>query len=111
MDKVIVLLSPEYKRKADDCERTHGVKQERNVIADRLASNPENVILARLPSQKEHAKSEILPVMYSGENIIDLASEEVTNGYNLLFRTLAGKSVVGSMAAVSDKVNEGKAVR
>lgn len=111
MDRIIVLLSPEYKKKADDFVKNHGVKDERNGIKKRLAENPGSVILAKLPSQKECTPDQVLPVMYSGEHVIDLASQKLTDGLNLLYRTLAGKSITGEMVEVSDYINEGKEIR
>lgn len=83
-DKVIVLLSKEYKRKADKTINS-GISFESKALMELLNNNPEKVILAKLPSQKEYSISEIKPICFPGENVIDLSKDNITDGYNLLY--------------------------
>lgn len=111
MDKVIVLLSKEYKRKADDCFKRTGVAFERNTLIGRFNKDRENIILARLSSQRQFEIDEILPLCFSGENVINLASTTpVIDGYDLLFSTLSNNSVVGELHEVNKVINNGKTI-
>ena len=91
-DKIVVLLSKEYKRKADKAIGT-GVAFESNAIVDLLKTDPEKVILAKLPSQAKYKISEIKPVAFPGENVIDLSKTNKTNGFNLLYSLLKGEPI------------------
>lgn len=92
-DKVIVLLSKEYKRKADKTVNS-GVSFESKALMELLNTYPEKVILARLPSQKEYSIAEIKPICFPGENVIDLSNDTKTDGYNLLYCRLLDKPIV-----------------
>ncbi len=93
-DKIIVLLSPEYKSKADKTVGT-GVAIERNAIARRLKAEDGSVIFAKLPSQKGKKSEEVLPIIFSGENVIDLSKGDsfISDGYNMLYAKLDGVAV------------------
>ncbi len=94
-DKIIVLLSPEYKKKADKTIGT-GVAIERNAIVERLKKVDGSVIFAKLPSLKDETIETVLPVIFAGENVIDLAKSDncVTDGYNRLYSRLEGEEIV-----------------
>lgn len=94
-DKIIVLLSPEYKKKADKTIGT-GVAIERNAIVERLKKVDGSVIFAKLPSLKDESVEAVLPVIFAGENVIDLSKSDgcVTDGYNRLYSRLAGEEIV-----------------
>lgn len=108
-DKIVVLLSREYKRKADDCKKS-GVKFESNAIVDRLGRDRENVILAKLPSQKNIDINNLLPICFAGEDIIDLASNEKSDGYNKLWLTLDCNSIDGELPPVNSVINKGETI-
>lgn len=111
MDKVVVLLSKEYKRKADDCYNRTGVAFERNVLIQRLKRDRKSVIFAKLPSQGQFSPDEISPICFSGENVIDLASPiRVVNGYDLLFSTLSNNPITRKLHDVNKKTNLGKTI-
>lgn len=92
-DKVIVLLSKEYKRKADKTINS-GVSFESKALMELLNTYPEKVIFARLPSQKEYSITEIKPICFPGENVIDLSKDTKTDGYNLLYSRLQDIPIV-----------------
>lgn len=108
MDKVIVLLSKEYKRKADDWEKETGVKFESHALVERFKRDRQNIILAKLPSQHDTSVEELRPICFSGENVIDLSSSELTNGYNLLWLSLNNQSPTGDSSPVNSKITTGR---
>lgn len=110
MDKVIVLLSKEYKRKADDSYKRSGVAFERNVLIRRLKKDRKSVIFASLPSQSQFEFDEILPICFSGEDAIDLSSTSKLNGYNKLFSSLGDNPIPGKMHEVNEKINRGETI-
>lgn len=107
-NKIIVLLSKEYKCKADDYKKRSGVKFESNALVSRFNRDPQNIILAKLPSQHDMALDEILPICFSGENVIDLSSTEITDGYNQLWLTLNHNSVADDFPPVNPVCNKGR---
>lgn len=107
-EKIIVLLSKEYKRKADDRQKNSGVKFESNALVSRFNRDPKNIILAKLPSQHSVSRDELLPICFSGENVIDLASTEMTDGYNQLWLTLGNTPVGGDMPSVNSEITKGR---
>lgn len=106
-DKIIVLLSKEYKRKADDCKKRTGVKFESNALVARFNRDPENIIFAKLPSQHDISYDELIPICFAGENVIDLSSDD---GYNLLLLTLNNESLTGELSSVNPVVNKGRTI-
>lgn len=107
-EKIIVLLSREYKQKADDWKKRSGVKFESNALVERFSRDPENIILAKLPSQKNLSYTDVLPICFAGENVIDLSSSEMTDGYNQLLLTLNNNSILGNLPPVNPVVNKGR---
>lgn len=110
MDKVIVLLSEEYKRKADDWAKETGVKFESHALVERFKHDRQNIILVKLPSQHDISKDQLLPICFPGENVIDLSSSELTNGYNLLWVSLSGQSLTGNLPPVNPKITTGRTI-
>ncbi len=92
-EKIIVLLSPEYKRKADETADT-GVAIERNALVERRKVDPNSIIFAKLPSQRDKNSEEIVPNIFSGAIVIDLSKNNITDGYNMLYTRLNGDIVV-----------------
>lgn len=109
-DKIIVLLSKEYKRKADDWEKRTGVKFESNALVARFNRDPENIIFAKLPSQHNISYDELIPICFAGENVIDLSSTEPGDGYNQLWLTLNNESLTGDLSSVNPVVNKGRTI-
>ena len=97
MDKIIVLLSPEYKAKADFYDGKHGtgVEFESSVLTQIIKSDPTRVQLVKLESLSTVANEDIIPIcFYTGKNIIDLAKTGVLEGYNRLFARLRDEEIV-----------------
>lgn len=92
-EKIIVLLSPEYKRKADETDDT-GVAIERNALVERIKKDPNSTIFAKLPSQRDRKPEEIVPNIFGGATVIDLSKKNTTDGYNMLYTRLNGDKVV-----------------
>lgn len=89
-DKIIVLLSEEFKRKADneEKEKGSGVRIERNSLINKNNEDPKSVILAKLPSLQNIKKKDVLPECFKGKNVIDLSSNDFHDGFNLLYSRL-----------------------
>ena len=89
-DKIIVLLSEEYKRKAEneEKEKGSGVRIERNSLINKNNEEPKSVILAKLPSLQNIKKKDVLPECFKGKNVIDLSSNDFHDGFNLLYSRL-----------------------
>ena len=111
MDKVIVLLSKEYKRKADNWEKETGVKFESHELVERFKRDRQNIILAKLPSQHDISVDKLLPICFSGENVIDLSSSEWTNGYNQLWLSLNNQSPTGNLPPVNPIITTGRTMK
>ena len=92
-DKIIVLLSPEYKRKADETSST-GVAIERNTLVERRKNDPTSVIFAKLPSLSSKKNIEIIPHIFGGSIVIDLSKNTTTDGYNQLYAKLTGQKTI-----------------
>lgn len=92
-EKIIVLLSPEYKRKADETAST-GVAIERNALVERIKVDPNSVIFARLPSQRDRKLTEIVPNIFGGVTVIDLSKKSIIDGYNMLYTRLNDDKVL-----------------
>lgn len=105
-NKVVVLLSKEYKHKADSCKKS-GVKFESNALVARLSRDPQNVIFAKLPSQKDINNDDLTPVCFAGENVINLGSNKKSEGYNQLWLTLGG-NFIGELPPVNPVTNKGE---
>lgn len=110
MDKIIVLLSKEYKRKADDWGKRTGVKIESNALVARFNRDPQNIIFAKLPSQHDISHDELIPICFAGQDVIDLSSTELTDGYNRLILALNNESPTGDLPSVNPVVNKGSIV-
>ena len=54
------------------------------------------MIFAKLPSLKDESVEAVLPVIFAGENVIDLSKSDdcVTDGYNRLYSRLVGEEIV-----------------
>lgn len=97
MDKIIVLLSPEYKAKADFYNGKHGsgVEFESSILTQIIKEDPKRVQLVKLESLRGVDNKEIIPICFNtGKNLIDLSKNSAIEGYNRLFSRLSDIPVV-----------------
>lgn len=92
-DKVIVLLSKEYKEKAEK-SNVSGVSHESKAIMDLLKNEPQKVIFVRLKSQSKYSLHDITPNCFPGEKVIDLSKTNTTDGLNLLYSKLLDDPII-----------------
>jgi len=98
-DKVIVLLSENYKRKADDFEG--GVGKEYRFILNDIEKNANKYILASFFKLTKEIIENISPIEFSGREIVDLPKDE-TEGFENLF----GKLTESEKYVFSDVASE-----
>jgi len=105
-DKVVVVLSEEYKRRAD--ELIGGVGQEAPMIADQKKAKPSKFVFVSLDSITSGIVDRICPSLFAGENIIDMTSNDEMNGWNLLVAKLIDESLIdrNPVASVSPTVKK-----
>ena len=87
-DKIIVLLSREYKTKADDMNSSagQGVKFESRHIMELMKSDPDRVILVKLKSMDNIPAEEIIPICFKdGSDLVDLSKTGTLDGTNKLW--------------------------
>ncbi|MCH5254292.1 MAG: TIR domain-containing protein [Lachnospiraceae bacterium] len=80
-DKIVIVLSPEYKRKADN--NIGGVWKEFKMIADDLEKNPRKYIFVSFDSFSEELKEKISPKRIGNRWVVDLKKGKIDN-YNEL---------------------------
>lgn len=88
-DKVIVVLSPKYKKKADTFEG--GVGVEYQLILEEIKSNPNKFIFVSFGT---HNREEITPTGIKGRDVIDLKKEQDENEFNNLWAKLQSANVL-----------------
>lgn len=98
-DKVIVLLSENYKRKAEDFDG--GVGKEYRFILTDIEKNANKYILASFFNLTREVNDNIAPIEFSGREIIDLPKDE-TEGFEKLF----GKLTESEKYVFSDVASE-----
>ena len=81
MDKIIIVLSEEYKLKADG--RIGGVWKEFKLIADDLEEHPKKYIFVSFDAYSPSMKSKISPKRIGNRWIVDL-TKDCTKNYNEL---------------------------
>jgi len=91
-DKIAVVLSDEYKNKADNI--IGGVGQEAPMIAAEKKFHPEKFVFVSLNSITSGTIEKICPRIFAGENIIDITSLDDMNGYNLLHSKLLDEPLI-----------------
>lgn len=87
-DKIIVLLSKEYKAKADslDSDKGQGVKYESSHLMELMKTDPARVILVKLESMKNIPNNDIVPICFSdGSDLVDLSKTGTMDGKNKLW--------------------------
>lgn len=87
-DKVIIILSPSYKIKADNIDEKSGVRSEATIIYDDMQKNPNKYIFVSFDAIDGDTIEKITPVLFKGCQIIDLTNDKIQNGYNMLFSRL-----------------------
>lgn len=106
MDKLIIVLSPEYKRKADG--RKGGVWKEFQMIADDLEKNPTKYVFVSFEEYSEDLKGRISPIRIGNRWIVDLVKDR-NNDYSELLSLIKEekeylfKAVNKTMASVKRK--------
>lgn len=81
-DKIIIVLSPEYKRKADN--NIGGVWKEFKMIADDLEKNPQKYIFVSFDSYSEDLKEKISPIRIGNRWVVDLEKGKKDNFNELI---------------------------
>lgn len=87
-DKVIVVLSKSYKRKAESTKG--GVGSEYLVISEDLHNKPRKYIFVSFQHLTDNLISQITPIMYVGIQILDLTKKE---NHNTLFAKLENENI------------------
>lgn len=82
MDKVIIVLSKEYKRRAD--KKEGGVWKEFKRIAEDLESNPKKYIFVSFDEYSSKLRGEISPLRIGNRWIVDLAKDKGKNYSELI---------------------------
>lgn len=98
--KVVIVLTPMYKRKADNFEG--GVGKEYRIINEDILHNNQKYILVSFSSLSETPVETILPHGLKGREIIDLVSD-AANDYKLLFSKLSNSPIYNFVPVSSKK--------
>lgn len=88
MDKIIIVLSEEYKRKADN--RVGGVWKEFKLIADDLEEHPKKYIFVSFDEYSSPKKNKISPKRIGNRWIVDL-KKDCTKNYSELIAFIKGE--------------------
>lgn len=81
-DKIIIVLSPKYKEKADN--NSGGVWKEFKMIADDLETNPQKFIFVSFDSYNEVLMKEISPIRIGNRWVVDLENGRKDNFNELI---------------------------
>lgn len=98
-DKVIVILSPKYKERADEAKG--GVGFEFSIILEQLKSTNNKFIFVSFG--KSHF-NDITPLAISGREILDLKKEQDEHHFNNLFAKLESKNTIVFSEVSNEKV-------
>ncbi|MFW5983331.1 MAG: SEFIR domain-containing protein [bacterium] len=107
-DKVIVLLSENYKRKAEDFEG--GVGKEYRFILSDIEKNANKYILASFFKLTKEIIENIAPIEFSGKEIVDLPKDETVGFENLFGKLTESKKYVFSDVASETPIVEQKKI-
>lgn len=99
-EKVIVILNPKYKEKADKFEG--GVGIEIQIILEEIKNNPNKFIFASFGLNQI---SEITPTSLSGREILNLKKDQDETEFNILFSKIESKNIL-QFSEVSKESNE-----
>ncbi|WP_299903333.1 SEFIR domain-containing protein [uncultured Aquimarina sp.] len=89
-DKVLVILSPNYKTKAEAFEG--GVGKEYRFICSNIDKNPKKYVFTSFEPITNDTINEIVPIEFKGREIVDLVKDE-TNKFEALFSKLTDTKV------------------
>lgn len=89
-DKVLVILSQNYKTKAEAFEG--GVGKEYRFISSDIEKNPKKYVLTSFISITNEIISEIVPMEFKGREIVDLVKDE-GNNFEALFSKLTDTKI------------------
>ena len=106
MDKVIIILSEEYKRRAD--EKEGGVWKEFKRIVEDLEKNPKKYIFVSFEEYSSKTRSKISPIKIGNRWIVDLVNDKKKNYSELIAfikeeKEYPFKSTNSVMASISKK--------
>ncbi len=87
-DKVVVVLTEEYKKRADEENGKTGVAYEAPIISAEMRENPRKFSFVSFEHLTPELRKRICPKYFKGINIIDLTSEDDLDGYNRLYAEL-----------------------
>lgn len=87
-DKVVVVLTEEYKKRADEENGKTGVAYEAPIISAEMRENPRKFSFVSFKHLTPELRKRICPKYFKGINIIDLTSEDDLDGYNRLYSEL-----------------------
>lgn len=99
-DKVVIVLSPRYKEKADNFHG--GVGTEYRVILEEIKTKVNKFIFVSFGS---HSIGEISPTGNGGREVLDLKRDQDENSFNSLFAKLQSKTTI-KFSDVSDARTE-----
>ena len=88
-DKVIVVLSKNYKLKADGFEG--GVWQELNMIIEDMKNSKNKYIFVHFGKNQ---RIEVTPTVIAGIDILDLKKDQDENNFNLLFAKIKEENII-----------------
>lgn len=87
-DKVVVVLTEEYKKRADEENGETGVAYEAPIISAEMRENPMKFSFVSFEHLTPELRKRICPKYFKGVNIIDLTSNDDLDGYNRLYSEL-----------------------
>ncbi|MCQ2016672.1 toll/interleukin-1 receptor domain-containing protein [Clostridium butyricum] len=99
--KVVVVLSKEYKRKAEKFEG--GVGKEYRIIIDEILKNKNKYILVSFQDFDSKSLEEILPLWLKGRSVINLIKDQ-DNNFVDLFSKLSDKKIYSFGEVATEKV-------
>ncbi len=108
-DKVIVLLSKNYKVKAETFEG--GVGKEYRFILNDIEKNPNKYILASFLELTKKSIDKIAPIEFAGREIVDLSKDENDDFENLFGKLTESQKYVFSEIAFETPIVEQKKIK
>lgn len=108
-DKVIVLLSKNYKIKAESFEG--GVGKEYRFILNDIEKNPNKYILASFLELNKKSIDKIAPIEFAGREIVDLTKDEFNDFENLFSKLTESQKYVFSEVASETPIVEKKKIK
>ncbi|MET1260043.1 TIR domain-containing protein [Flagellimonas sp. DF-77] len=108
-DKVIVLLSETYKKKAENFEG--GVGKEYSYIIKDIKKNPSKYIFASFEDVNTALIEKIAPIEFSSRHIVSLKKDENKNFMELISKLTDAKQYVFSDVASSTPITEQREIK